>query len=151
MTTIIDFNRVVLSLIQLIETLINIEQDKLKAVSTNDLDLLNSCIKNEQVQVLKLRGLDKKREQIQTDLGYENLSFREIIKLLPIEQQAESKKLFTILQQTTNQFNALNGSVKTALDVNLHSINTTLSKLNLNPDNEQNQTPTGSNLKNRFA
>ncbi len=151
MPTISNFNNIVLSLIELLETLIIIEQDKLKAISTNDLDALNSCIKNEQVEVLKLRGLDKKREQIQAELGYENLTFREIIKLLPEDQQAESKKLFITLQQTTDQFNEINSSIKTALDVNLHSINTTLSKLNINLDNAQNQIPTGSNLKNRFA
>ncbi|WP_313528399.1 flagellar protein FlgN [Anaerotignum sp.] len=151
MPTISNFNNIVLSLIELLETLITIEQDKLKAISTNDLDALNSCIKNEQVEVLKLRGLDKKREQIQAELGYENLTFREIIKLLPEDQQAESKKLFITLQQTTDQFNEINSSIKTALDVNLHSINTTLSKLNINLDNAQNQIPTGSNLKNRFA
>ena len=150
MTTILDFNNIVLSLIELLRTLISTEQDKLKAVTSNDLDALNACIKNEQVQVLKLKGLDKKREQIQVDLGYENLTFKEIIALLPAEQKNESLQLFTTLQQTTDEFNEINNSVKTAIDVNLHSINTTLSKLNITPDNEQSQMPSGNNLRNKF-
>ena len=151
MTTITDFNNIVLSLIELLRSLIAIEQDKLKAVTSNDLDTLNACIKNEQVEVLKLKGIDKKREQIQVDLGYENLTFREIISMLPEEQKNESAKLFTTLQRTTDEFNELNNSIKTALDVNLHSINTTLSKLNITPDSEQSQMPSGNNLKNKFA
>lgn len=151
MTTILDLNNIVLSLIELLGNLIKIEQDKLKAVTSNDLDTLNACIKNEQVEVLKLKGLDKKREQIQADLGYKNLTFKEIISLLPAEQKEQSQKLYDTLQQTTNEFNELNNSVKTAIDVNLHTINTTLSKLNISPENEQNQMPSGSNLKNRFA
>lgn len=151
MTTITELNKIVLALIELLGNLIRIEQDKLKAVTSNDLDTLNACIKNEQVEVLKLKGLDKKREQIQSALGYENLTFKEIILLLPVEQKEESQNLYHTLQQKTNEFNEINNSVKVAIDVNLHTINTTLSKLNITPDSENKQMPSGSNLKNRFA
>ncbi|WMI81006.1 flagellar export chaperone FlgN [Anaerotignum sp. MB30-C6] len=151
MITILDFNTIVLSLIELLRNLTIIEQDKLKAVTSNDLDALNNCIKSEQVEVLKLKGLDKKREQIQAALGFENLTFKEMIPLLPTEQKEESQKLYTTLQQTTNEFTAINNSVKTAIDVNLHTINAAISKLNINPDNEGKQGPSGSNLKNIFA
>ncbi|MDD4843170.1 MAG: flagellar export chaperone FlgN [Anaerotignum sp.] len=149
MTTIVDFNQIILSLIELFKALSFVEKDKLKAVTSKDLDTLNACIKNEQVQVLKLKGLDKKREQVQAALGYENRSFKEIIALLPEEQKKESKELFAMLEQATADFNAVNDSVKTALDVNLHVVNTKLSKLGINPDMEQ--VPSGKNFKNRFA
>ncbi|MDD3394534.1 MAG: flagellar export chaperone FlgN [Anaerotignum sp.] len=147
--TILDFNSIVLSLIELIKELTSIERNKLKAVTANDLEALNACIKYEQVQGLKLKGLDKKREQIQASLGYENRTFKEIIPLLADEERKESKKLYSMLQQVTDEFNAVNSSVKTALDVNMHSINTALSKLGLNPDIDHK--PSGDNLKNRFA
>lgn len=147
--TILDFNSIVLSLIELIKELTSIERDKLKAVTANDMEALNSCIKYEQVQGLKLKGLDKKREQIQASLGYENRTFKEMIPLLAEDQRKESKKLYFTLQQVTDEFNAVNNSVKTALDVNIHSINTSLSKLGLNPDLDHKSA--GNNFKNRFA
>ncbi len=149
MTTINDFFNIVLSLIELLEHLLPIEKDKLKAVTSNNLDALNNCMKNEQAHVLKLKGLDKKREQIQADLGYEKLTFKEILDRLPSDQKEEGKRLFTALQGATSQFNEVNDSIKTALDVNMHLISTTLSKLGINPDTKQ--TPSGNNLKNRFA
>ncbi|KXL52077.1 FlgN protein [Anaerotignum neopropionicum] len=151
MTTIVEFNHIILSLIELFKALTTIENDKLKAVTAKDLDALNACIKDEQVQVLKLRGLDKKREQVQADLGYENHTFKEIIALLPENQKKDSKELFTLLEQATSDFHAVNDSVKTALEVNLHFINTALGKLNINPDIVQKQMPSGNNFKNRFA
>lgn len=150
MTTIIDFHNIVIHLIELLETLIAIEKDKLQAVTSKDFDTLNNCIKNEQVLVLKLKGFDKKREQILSTLGYDGLSYKEIIARLPAEQKEESSKLFTALQQATDEFHTINNSVKTALDVNLHVINTTLSKLGINPEIEQ-VISSGSHLKNRFA
>lgn len=149
MTTIIDFHNIVIHLIELLEALIAIEKEKLEAVTSKNLDTLNNCIKNEQVLVLKLKGFDKKREQILSTLGYHGLSYKEIIARLPAEQKEESIKLFTTLQQATDEFHAINDSVKIALDVNLHVINTTLSKLGINPETQQ--TPSGNNLKNRFA
>lgn len=151
MTTILDFNTLVFSLIELLERLTAIEQKKLKAVAANDLDTLNACIKNEQVETLKLKGLDKKREQLQIELGYQNLTYKEIIPLLPQEEKNKSRALYNTLQQKTNEFHAINASVKTALDVNLHTINATLSKLNKNPDPNGTQPPTGNNLKHKFA
>ncbi len=149
MTTIIDFHNIVIHLIELLEALISIEKDKLESITSKNLDVLNNCIKNEQVLVLKLKGLDKKREQILSALGYDGLTYKEIISRLPAEEKEESSKLFATLQKTTDDFHAINDSVKVALDVNLHVINTTLSKLGQNPETQQ--IPSGSNLKNRFA
>lgn len=151
MTNIADFYNIILSLIDLFKNLTTLEKDKLQAVTTNNLDALNTCLKNEQVMELKLKGLDKKREQVQASLGYNNLKFKEIIDRLPEDEKKEGNRLYSILQQATSDFHAINDSVKNALDVNLHLINTKLNKLSKNPGAEQNEISPGNNLKNRFA
>lgn len=151
MTTILNFNALILNLIELMKHLTSIEQDKLKAVTSKDLDALNLCIKNEQAQILKLRGLDKQREQIQESLGYKNLSFEEIISSLSPDEKEETNKLYLTLQQTTNTFKEINATIKTALDVNLHMIDAAMNRLNITPDNDPSTASSGNNLRNRFA
>lgn len=151
MTTILNFNALILNLIELMKNLTSIEQDKLKAVTSKDLDALNLCMKNEQAQMLKLRGLDKQREQIQESLGYKNLSFEEIISSLPPDEKEETNKLYLTLQQTTNTFKEVNATIKTALDVNLHMVGAAMNRLNITPDNDPRTTSSGNKLRNRFA
>lgn len=148
MTVIEEFHQIVLALIELLKTLMGIEQEKLQAITQNDLEKLDACIKEEQAQVLKLRGLDRKRDLLLVRMGYENLSFQEIIDVLPQEDRAESRRLYNELQKATNDFNSINASVRTALEVNLHNINATLESLKIQPTGAA---TTGHNLTNRFA
>ena len=148
MTSIVDFQTIIISLTALFQSFTALETEKLEAVREKNLETLNECIKNEQVQILKLKGLDKKREQAQAALGFEALTFREIIEKLPEEQQKEVSPHYLALQRATAEFKAVNESVKTALDVNLHVIDGSLRDLGIDPGTD----PTsGNNLKNRFA
>lgn len=148
MTVIEEFHQIVHALIDLLKTLMGIEQEKLQAITQNDLEKLDACIKEEQAQVLKLRGLDRKRDLLLVRMGYENLSFKEIIEVLPQEDRAESRQLYNELQKATEDFNSVNASVRTALEVNLHNINATLESLKVPPTGAA---TTGHNLTNRFA
>ncbi|MCI1959330.1 MAG: flagellar protein FlgN [Clostridia bacterium] len=130
MNSITDFNKLVVNLIEIIKSLITIEKDKLNAVTRNNLEKLNVCIKDEQVQVMKLRGLDKKREKLLNSLGYDGLTFRQIISTLDGDEKNEAQKLFNNLKKATDDFNSINSTVKTAIEVNLHSIDIAIKKLN---------------------
>lgn len=148
MTVIEEFHQIVIAIIKLLKTLMGIEQEKLQAITQNDLQKLDACIKEEQAQVLKLRGLDRKRDLLLVRMGYENLSFKEIIDVLPQEDRAESRRLYNELQRATDDFNNINASVRTALEVNLHNINAALESLKIPPAGAA---ATGHNLTNRFA
>ncbi len=149
MTTILDFQNIILNLTTLLESFTALEKEKLAAVTSKNLEALNACIKKEQVEILKLRGVDKKREEAQAALGYGTLTFQEIIAKLPAAQKEEVSRLYAVLQRATAEFKAVNESVKTALDVNLHVINASLKNLGIDPETEQ--TTSGNNLKNKFA
>ncbi len=149
MSNIHDFFKLVAQLINLLKILKSIEENKLSAIREKSLTKLDACIKDEQVQVMKLRGLEKKREQLQTSLGYDSLTFRQIIDLLPGEEKKEAKELFNGLQRATDDFNSINKSVKTALEVNLYSINTLLKKTDADPNTQQKHSENSST--NRFV
>ena len=74
-----DFLDLLEKLVLLFDDLTEIEQTKLEAVTKKDIDTLNDCMKEEQAYLLQFRGLDKKRESIQKDLGFENMKFSQII------------------------------------------------------------------------
>mgnify|MGYP000909579613 CR=1 FL=1 len=132
MNNLSDFYNIVEELTDLLKTLKVIEENKLSAILEKNLIKLDACMKDEQVQVMKLRGLEKNRERIQDALGYGNLTFKQIIETAQGNEQKEAQKLFNSLQKATNDFNIINNSVKTALEVNLHSINSVLEKTDTN-------------------
>lgn len=129
MSNIKEFNNIVMELIELLNNLITIEETKLNAVSENNLSKLDKCITEEQAYIMQLRGLDKKREQIQSSLGFENLTFSEIISNLPDIHKDECKDMYDQLLNKTNDFKSISSSVKTAIEVNLHSIDSIINKL----------------------
>ena len=73
--TLDDFIDLLEKLILLFDDLADVEQTKLEAATNKDIDTLSDCMKEEQVFLLQFRGLDKKRETIQKDLGFENMKF----------------------------------------------------------------------------
>ena len=75
------------------------------------------------------KNADKKREQIQSSLGFENLTFSEIISNLPDIHKEECKDMYDQLLNKTNDFKSISSSVKTAIEVNLHSIDSIINKL----------------------
>jgi len=131
MGKIYDFFKLVAELTGLLKILKVIEENKLSAITEKSLTKLDACINDEQVQIMKLRGLEKKREQLQNELGFGNLTFRQIIENLQGDEKKEAKELFYSLQKATDDFKTINKSVKTALEVNLYSIDSALKNTDL--------------------
>ena len=92
-----DFLDLLEKLVLLFDDLTEVEQTKLEAVTKKDIDTLNDCMKEEQAYLLQFRGLDKKRESIQKDLGFENMKFSQIITNIKDKQyQQEFQELYEI-------------------------------------------------------
>lgn len=123
-----DFKTVVGDLITLIEEFNQLETEKLKAVQQNRVTFVEEAMKKEQAAIMKLRGLDKKREAIQKDLGWERLTFQQILSQVPVVEKEELQPLFEQLTGCVRQFDDTRDSAQKALEINLHHINTILSK-----------------------
>ena len=67
------------SLIPVLEQLCRVEADKLTVVSADHPDQLESLLNDENVLLLQLRGLDKKRSDLLRRSGLEGLTFRQIL------------------------------------------------------------------------
>lgn len=151
MSSLTDFNKLVVELTDLLIILKTIEENKLSAITENNLTKLDACIKDEQVQVMKLRGLEKKREQLQASLGFDNLTYCQIIETLQGNEKKEAQKLFNSLQKASDDFRSVNKSAKTALEVRLYSINSRLKKANADTNNQKKNSVNKFTSTNRFV
>lgn len=113
--------------IDFFDTLIPIEQDKLDATVKNRVALVEDFMHKEQAAVMRLRGLEQKREAEQKRLGLEGCTFRQILGKVSEEDAAILKPLFDKMDSQIRTIQSLSGSIKDAIEVNLRVIELSLS------------------------
>ena len=118
-----DFIVVIEDMIHLFQELIQIEQSKLEAAVKNRVTHVEDCMNQEQAAILKLRGLEKKREVCQEQLGYKNDTFQQILSKTTGTEHIQLKKLFDSLTYQVRLFQEVNESARSMIEVNLHMIN----------------------------
>lgn len=123
-----SYQKVISELIEIITELQGIEQRKLEAATKNRISLLQTCMNEEQAATLKFRGVEKKRLDLQEKLGYGTKSFKEILSLLPDEEKGDLPVLYEKLSDALRQFNSINKSAQSMIEVNLHKIEKALEK-----------------------
>lgn len=104
-------------------------QKKFDAAVNHQIIELENCMKKEQALVLRLRGLEQKREKVQKQMGYEHLTFRQIIEKQPAESRESLEKLFLQMQDHLKHYQEIAKSANQALEINLHRIDRTLDQL----------------------
>lgn len=117
-----DFTELIQNFIRLFQTLIPLEQEKLEAALKNRPSFVEDCMNKEQAAILRLRGLEQKRESILQSLGMESLTFRQIIEQAPEAEAEVLRPLFEELSSQIRTFQEINASAKDAIEVNLHMI-----------------------------
>lgn len=84
-----------------LEQLCQVEADKLTVISADHPDQLESLLNDENMLLLQLRGLDKKRSDLLRKSGLEGLTFRQIL------MQEDSERLWhfflPILERLSSQ------------------------------------------------
>lgn len=76
-----------------------IEERKAIAVTQKRHELLEGYMKREQASILKLRGLDQHRVRLVKLLGWDSLTFSQIVEKVGPLQQGYLKRLFVELEQ----------------------------------------------------
>ena len=89
------------SLIPVLEQLCRVEADKLTVVSADHPDQLESLLNDENMLLLQLRGLDKKRSDLLRKSGLEGLTFRQI--LMQEDSEEAVALLSPILERLSSQ------------------------------------------------
>ncbi|MDO4711401.1 MAG: flagellar export chaperone FlgN [Peptostreptococcaceae bacterium] len=125
----IRFKEIILELTEFFDELTGLEKIKLDAISENNMKLLEECMSKEQVGIMRLRVLEKHRDEIQQKMGLGGLSFREIVARFDGEEKEELERMYYELADALTLFNHTADSAKNAIESNLYSIEAILARL----------------------
>ena len=106
-----------------------VEEEKFQAAMKNHILTLEDCIKKEQALVLRSKGLDLKRAAVQKAMGAEGLTLRQIIETADETDKAPLQAAFAELEKALTKYQEIYHRAKTAIEVNLHHVNTQLEKM----------------------
>ncbi len=137
MYSIDDFIQFVKELIHFFAELTVVEKTKLQAAIGNDITTIEDCMKKEQADILKFRGLEKRRQTILSSLGLENKTFSEILERVDSQHKDELSEVYNELNETVKQYRNAFDSAKNVIEVNLYNIDKTLTQLK-NKKSEEN-------------
>ena len=106
-----------------------VEEEKFQAAMKQQILTLEECIKKEQALVLRSKGLDLKRAAVQKAMGVETLTLKQIIEAADAADKAPLQAAFSELEKALNTYQEIYHRAKTAIEVNLHRVNTQLEKM----------------------
>lgn len=136
-----DFNQLAAlldSLSHLLGQLTEKQQAIVKAVRTDDLQLLGECMKHQQALALQLRSIDQKRERLQKELHIEQVKLSELPSHVPegelrrtIRAAAERLSSAYRLMQSASEV------ARSSLECSLHEVEKRIAHMGLDPQQWQ--------------
>lgn len=98
-----QFSTVIRELISIVEVITAVENEKAQLASLGHHKLIDSCIQKEQAHILKLRGLEQRRIRLAEQLGWNGLTFRQILEQGGEDENKVLLPLFTQLEERIEQ------------------------------------------------
>lgn len=86
--------------LRVFEAILKDEQEKLRNFVSFDLDKINGSISKQQANEMRIANIEKKRMETQRALGYENMTFSQIIETF--EEKKEMQELFDKINVVIN-------------------------------------------------
>ena len=126
---------ILLETLQFIRDITEIEKAKFNAANKNDVFLINKYMEKEQALLLKIRGIDKKREKIQKELGFDNLKLKDIIEKTSGDERKRLENVYNDINNSLKIYKESFDDAKQALDLNIHRINKKLNDMDVYQNN----------------
>lgn len=123
-----SFTDIIRQLTALAGEISQVEDAKAEAASNKHHELLDGFIQKEQAQLLKLRGLEQHRMKLAKDLGWESLTFRQILEKADPEQNEELTPLFIRLEEQLKRLTRSRNASEQIIRVRIHEIETALAR-----------------------
>lgn len=124
-----SFCKVIRDTLTLFDELNDYENKKLDAIAANNVLQLDAYIIDEQAYLMKMRGLDLKREKLLGQLGLPGMPFKDIIEKFEGDEKETLTGLYDELSFKSAELKNAISVTKTAIDLNLNNISAMLAKL----------------------
>ena len=145
-----EFQKIIANLIILFREMTALQNIKLRAARDKHIAVIEECMTKEQAMILRLKGLDKERQEKQEALGFGGMKFQEILKHLEGTQREELLLLFDELSREIQMYQEVSEDVACIIKVNLRQLHKGLEgqgdKLYMNGGKEEDK---GSHLMSR--
>lgn len=140
--TILDeFALTIGSITEVVKELGQLEAQKATAAAEGEHDKMNDFLGQEQVCILKLRGLELTRQKQTEAMGFQGLAFREILSRLPGEPKEKLLPLFTELDRQLKTLLDARESAERMINFRLTEFQQLLSDQGLSYDESGNIAP----------
>lgn len=124
-----SFCKVIRDTIALFEELNEYENKKLDAIAANNVLELDKYLNDEQAYLMKMRGLDSKREKLQQQLGVTGLPFKEIIEKFDGRERDSLNSLYDELSEKSTELKNAITATRKYIELHLNTISAMLAKL----------------------
>lgn len=105
------------------------EQNKLEAVEQNKLELLDGLVKQEEVFLLKSRGMEQNRIKSQEENGFADKRLRDLIEIAPEDMKEELLEKFTELNAIVIELQRTNERCNIAIKARLKAIERAMDRI----------------------
>jgi len=113
----------------LFDALIVFENKKLDIISANDVDALDQSMKEEQAYILKMKGLDLKREQWQEKFGFQDLPLKQMAERFNGAEKEMLLSLHNALSVKSEELKSIIAAAKKYIDLHVNGIGILLDQL----------------------
>lgn len=117
-----DFILVIEDLAVLSEKIAQMEEAKAEAASLKRHELLDDYMQEEQAQILKLRGLEQRRIRLTQALGWDSLTFRQILEQAQPDQVRQLSPCFEELEQQLKRLQQSRKAAEQIINVRIHEL-----------------------------
>ena len=107
---------------QALDSLTALEQRKLSAVQAGNLEELDSCMKQEQIATLDLRGREQKRAAMLKELGLEQVPLRDLPGHCPDQYRAQASEMVQQILRSYQVLSSAQTAARTVMESNLRHI-----------------------------
>lgn len=124
-----EFSSVISNLIDVTDNIARVEEAKTSAASARRHELLDGCIQEEQALILKLRGFEQHRIQLQKSFGWDGFTLSQILEKASEEQRQVLAPLFHDLERQLKRLKRAREASEQIIGVRLHELQTIASRL----------------------
>ena len=123
-----NFTAVIRDLTETAGHIAQVEEDKAEAASLKHHERMDGYIKKEQADILKLRGLEQHRIRLAKSLGWESLTFRQILEKADPDTEQILTPLFRDLEQQLKRLKQSRDAAEQIINVRIHELETAIAR-----------------------